>query len=111
MRDSTAGFYCEGQEPAEYPIWRFGAYAFEMVQRAESGIEYARDIADFKGPVTLVAGSCGDLSAEFQRAYNQPLLRRSQLQEIDGAGHIDLFLSHSAETVARVRDALAEPAP
>lgn len=111
LRDSTSGFYCDGQTPAEYPIWRFGAYAFEIVQRAESDVEYARDIDRFEGPVTLVAGSCGDLSAGFQRTYNQPLLRGSQLQEISGAGHIDLFLSHAGETVARVRAALQESVP
>ena len=55
------------------------------------------------GRTLVVAGTCGDLGAPFQRTYNLPSLPGAELAAIDGAGHITLFLEHADETVATIR--------
>jgi hypothetical protein len=108
LRNGSQNFYCSSQEPAEVPIWRFGAYAFEMVRREEQGIDYARGIEAFVPRVLLIAGTCGDLQASFQEAYNLPAIPSGELVSIEGAGHFTLFLEHAAETLAAVRAYLGE---
>jgi proline iminopeptidase len=108
MREATVGFNCPGVEPPEVPMWRFGAFAYEMVLSAEHDMDYARGIDQFTGPVLMLVGTCSDLSADFQRRYNAPVFDQVQIEQLDGASHSDLFLQHAARSVELVRTFLAE---
>ncbi|HEU4578965.1 MAG TPA: alpha/beta hydrolase [Polyangiaceae bacterium] len=108
LRRGSRSFYCASQEPVEVPSWRFGAYAFEVVQREEGSTDYARGIEAFAPRVLLIAGTCGDLQTSFQQAYNLPALPRADLVRIEGAGHFTLFLDYAPQTLAAIRAYLAE---
>jgi pimeloyl-ACP methyl ester carboxylesterase len=107
LRQGSRNFYCASEEPAELPTWRFGAYAFEMVQREEGSVDYAGGIEAFTPRVLLIAGTCGDLQSSFQESYNLPALPTAELVRIDGAGHFTLFLQYAEQTLAAIRSYLA----
>ena len=112
LRRGTDGYYCDGQKPHAYPIWRFGAYALEVVPQTERGdFDHRAGIERFAGSTLVVAGSCGELGAAFQREYQLPLLPNAQLVSVEAAGHISLFIDHASQTVAAITDFLREQAP
>lgn len=110
IRESTRNFYCDGEEPDPYVMWRYGAVASEVILgriRAEGdGFAWTEGIEAFDGPISIIAGSCGALGAEVQRAHNLPVVPRATLTTIDGAGHVTLFTRHAAQTLAALREAL-----
>lgn len=103
LRQGTQGYYCSGQAAQEFPIWRFGAYAFEMLPRAQGDLDYSRGFDASAAPVLLLAGSCGELGASYQRDFNLPVLPGADFVSIEGAGHISLFLGFAPQTVAAIR--------
>jgi proline iminopeptidase len=106
LRAATAGYYCRGQEPEEYPIWRFGAYEFGVVVEEEHGFDYAEGIDAYAGKVLVLAGTCGEIGADFQRAFNVPALPNPDFETIDGAGHLTLLLGYAGPTVDAIRSYL-----
>jgi pimeloyl-ACP methyl ester carboxylesterase len=106
LRPATEGYYCGGQEPEEYPIWRFGAYEFGVVVGEEHGLDYAAGIGAYTSRILVVAGTCGELGADFQREFNLPALPSPDFESIEGAGHLTLFLEHAAQTVEAIRSYL-----
>jgi proline iminopeptidase len=107
LRASTSDFYCAGQAPREYVLWRWGAYALHVlnarVRDADDGLDWSDGIAAFPSEVLVIAGSCGDAGAEFQRRYNLPLLPSRRLVEISGAGHLTLFTDHAPALLDALR--------
>ncbi len=111
LRPSTSDFYCPGEAPREYVIWRFGAFALHVlsdrVREAGDAFDWSRGIERLPATVLVVAGTCGAAGAAFQKTYNTPLLPAYRLVEIPGAGHITLFYEHATETLAAIRSELA----
>lgn len=105
LPEALRTFTCSGEPPAENPMWRFGAYQYHVVlhrMRSEN-VRWAEGIEAFDGPVTIIAGTCGAASAEFQLEHNLEVLPGAELMTVPGAGHLSLFTSHSEETLALVR--------
>lgn len=110
LREASQDSYCAGQTAEEYPLWRFGAYSELAVTEQENGFDYHAGIEAYGAGTLLLAGSCGDLGDEFQRAFNLPSLPNAETSTIDGAGHITLFLENAAATVAVIRSFLGQRA-
>jgi proline iminopeptidase len=106
LRPATQSYYCRGQQAREYPIWRFGAYALLKVAEQEHEFDYREGIRAYTGGTLVLAGTCGDLGASFQRDFNAPSIPGAEMTTIDGAGHLSLFLDYADPTVGAVRDFL-----
>lgn len=104
---SSRNWSCNGEIIENYPLWRFGAYHYYVVQmnmgKLDKDFNWASGIEKFKGPISLIAGACGALGAEFQRNHNLPALPGAELEVIAGAGHISLFTDYSNLTIKAVR--------
>ncbi len=107
---SSRHWTCDNSIVHNYPMWRFGAYHYYIVQKntyhLPKNYNWAKGIENFKGPINIIAGTCGTLSASFQQETNLKTLPNATLTSIEGAGHISLFTDYANETVSAVRNAL-----
>lgn len=110
LRQSSRNWTCDHSIIENYPMWRFGAYHYYIVQkntyRLPKNYNWAAGIEDFKGPVSIIAGTCGALSENFQKKTNLIAIPGADFQAIPGANHISLFTSYADKTVAVVRKEL-----
>ena len=106
---SSRNWTCDKSIIENYPFWRFGAYHYNMVLqntvRLPKDFNWVAGLENFTGSVTLITGTCGALSQEFQN-INRVALPRAEYKVISGAGHISLFTDFADSTVAAVRSAL-----
>jgi proline iminopeptidase len=111
MREASRGFTCTGEVPPEYPLWRFGAYYYYIIQKnvraAGKGLNWAEGLDQPNGGIVLLTGTCGAAAVDFQRTYNLPVLPGARVVTIPGAGHIDLFTRYAHQTVGVLQDHLA----
>lgn len=98
-------------------MWRFRAFHHHVLTHTghapQGDFNWAAGIESFRSPILVVAGTCGDAGAEFQRTDNLGALPQARLGVVPGAGHLTLFLDHAAETLTLLRGYLAayrEPA-
>ncbi len=107
---SSRHWTCNNSIIQNYPMWRFGAYHYYIVQKNSyylpKNYNWAKGIDKFKRPITIIAGSCGALSATFQQETNLKTLPTATLTTIKGAGHISLFTDYANETIDAVKNAL-----
>ncbi len=107
---SSRHWTCDNSIIENYPFWRFGAYHYYIVQkniyRLSKDFNWVKGIENFHGAVTIIAGTCGALSKNFQEATNLKTLPGAGLKAIAGAGHITLFTDYADETTRAVRNAL-----
>jgi proline iminopeptidase len=107
---ASRNFTCDKEIVQNYPMWRFGAYHYDIVQKNEKQLpkdyNWASGIENFTGQLSLIAGTCGAASEVFQRQYNMPYLPKADLTVIQGAGHISLFTDFSLQTIRAVRNKL-----
>lgn len=110
IQESTRNFYCEGQDPDPYVMWRYGAVASEAtlarIREAGAAFDWTTGIEAFTGRSTIIAGECGALGAPVQEEHNVNAIPGVGLTRIDGAGHITLFTSHAEQTLAALRATL-----
>lgn len=110
LRQSSRNWTCNHSIIENYPLWRFGAYHYYMVQkntyRLPKKYNWAAGIENFKGPVSIITGTCGALSESFQKKTNLITIPDADFQAIPGANHISLFTGYADKTVAAVRKAL-----
>lgn len=110
LRKSSRHWTCDDSIIENYPMWRFGAYHYYTVQKNSfqlpKNYNWADRIEDFKGPITIISGTCGALSSDFQKETNLKTLPNATLDIIDGAGHISLFTDYAKETLTAVKNAL-----
>ena len=108
--NASAGFTCNGRPPPDDPMWRFGAFHHHVLTHGAAAptgdFSWADGIDAYRGPLVLLAGSCGDAGASFQRAYNLPAIPRADVRVIEGAGHISLFIDYANATVDVLRTVL-----
>src|SRR5690606_11146254 len=104
---SSRNWTCDKHIIEHYPFWRFGAYHYYIVQlntfRLPDDFNWASGIENFKGNISIIAGTCGALSESFQRTYNLKALPQAELQAIPEAGHISLFTDYADQTTAAIR--------
>ena len=109
LPQSSRHWTCNNSIITNYPFWRFGAYHYYIVQKNVANLpkdfKWAQGIENFKGTITLITGTCGALSLDFQKA-NLPSIPRADLKIISGAGHISLFTDYADSTIAAIRAAL-----
>ena len=107
---SSRHWTCDNSIIQNYPMWRFGAYHYYMVQknsyRLPGDYNWAKGIENFTGSITIIAGTCGALSSNFQKETNLKTLSKATLVSIQDAGHISLFTDYASETLNAVRNAL-----
>ena len=104
---SSRNWTCDKHIIENYPFWRFGAYHYYIVQlntfQLPDDFNWASGIENFKGNISIIAGTCGALSESFQRKYNLETLTQADLQAIPDAGHISLFTDYADQTIAAIR--------
>jgi pimeloyl-ACP methyl ester carboxylesterase len=107
---SSRNWTCDNSIIQNYPMWRFGAYHYYMVQKNSYHLpkdyNWAKGIENFPGTITIIAGTCGALSENFQRETNLQTIPAASFKAIAGAGHISLFTDYANETLNAVRNAL-----
>lgn len=107
---SSRNWTCDDSIIENYPFWRFGTYHYYILQkntrRLAKDFNWASGIDQFNGPITIIAGSCGALGANFQKETNLLTLPKADFKVISGAGHITMFTEFGNETVSAIRDAL-----
>lgn len=107
---SSRNWTCDKSIIEDYPMWRFGTYHYYILQqksyRMDTDFNWALGIDQYKGPITIIAGSCGALGEPFQQKTNMLTLPQADFKVINGAGHITLFTDYSEETIADIREAL-----
>jgi proline iminopeptidase len=112
LPESSRHWTCDNSIIENYPMWRFGAYHYYMVQKNSyhlpGNYNWAKGIENFKGPVSIIAGTCGALSENFQKETNLKTLPYAGFTAIAGAGHITLFTDFATQTIAAVRKNLAQ---
>lgn len=110
LTKSSRHWTCDNTLIENYPMWRFGAYHYYIVQknsyRLPKNYNWAERIEDFKGPITIISGTCGALSSDFQKKTNLKTLPYATLDTIYSAGHISLFTDYASETLTAVKNAL-----
>jgi len=109
---SFRSFTCDGEPPDEHPMWRFGAYHYHLVTHGRHApprdFRWTDGIDAVRAEILVLAGSCGEAGEQLQRDFNLPALPEARLEVVPGAGHISLFTSHAAATLAALRAYLAE---
>lgn len=109
LPQSSRHWTCDNSIITNYPFWRFGAYHYYIVQqniaKLPKDFKWTEGIQNFKGAITLITGTCGALSLDFQKT-NLPALAGAQLKIIKSAGHISLFTDYADSTIAVIRAAL-----
>lgn len=112
LRAAQRNFYCDGEEPEEEPIWRFGAYSLGVVppkvDELGDRFSFADGIGDFPEEILLIAGTCGAAGAAQQRQYNLGEFERVRFETIERAGHISLFTRYSTPLLSLIRSYLDE---
>jgi len=107
---SSRNWTCNNSIIVNYPMWRFGTYHYYILQqnsyRLDNDFNWANGIDQFKGTITIIAGSCGGLGKGFQEKTNLLTLPHADFKTITGAGHISLFTDFKNETIQAVREAL-----
>lgn len=107
---SSRNWTCDKSIIENYPMWRFGTYHYYILQqrsyRLDNDFNWASDIDQFNGPITIIAGSCGALGKHFQEKTNLLTLPGANFKAISDAGHITLFTEFKNETIQAVREAL-----
>jgi proline iminopeptidase len=107
---SARNWTCDGSIVTNYPFWRFGAYHYYIVQKnmwyQPKDYNWAADIENFKGKISVVCGSCGALGETFQRKANLPLFPGTDLHVIPNAGHLSLFTDYAILTVDTIKSLL-----
>ena len=110
LPESSRHWTCDNSIVKNYPMWRFGAYFYYIVQkntyRLPKDYNWAKGIENFKNRIFIIAGTCGALSENFQKETNLKTLPNARFTAITGAGHISLFTDFASETIAAVRNAL-----
>lgn len=110
---SSRNWTCNDSIVKDYPFWRYGTYHYFIVQKntflLDKDFNWASGISEFKGPITVIAGTCGALGKQFQNKTNLVTLPRANFQAIEGAGHLSLFTDYDGQTVAAIRSALNKP--
>ncbi len=106
---SSRHWTCDNSIITNYPFWRFGSYHYYIVQKNVSKLagnyKWTTGIENFGGHITIITGTCGALSLDFQN-INLRSLPGADLKIINGAGHISLFTDFADSTIATVRAAL-----
>lgn len=106
---SSRHWTCDNSIITNYPLWRFGAYHYYIVEKNISGLahtfSWTSGIEIFPGHITIITGTCGALSLDFQR-INLQSIPGADIKIVTGAGHIDLFTAFADSTTAAVRAAL-----
>lgn len=104
---SSRNWTCDNSIIENYPFWRFGAHHYYIVQqntfRLAKDFNWSEGINKFDRTITIIAGTCGALSEEFQRKTNLKTLPQADFKAIPGAGHITLFTDFANTTVAAIR--------
>jgi proline iminopeptidase len=107
---SSRNFTCDKSVFENYPLWRFGAYHYYIVlnnaRRLPKKYNWASGIENFAGKISMIAGTCGAASENFQRTYNLPELPQADITVVPGAGHLSLFTNYAAQTIQAVRNKL-----
>ncbi|HEY0679792.1 MAG TPA: alpha/beta fold hydrolase [Chitinophagaceae bacterium] len=107
---SSRNFTCDRSIVHNYPMWRFGSYQYYILTKNARHLtaadKWSNNIEGFSGKITVIAGTCGAASENFQINHVLPYLPRAQLKVIGGAGHLSLFTDHSTQLVQQVRNAL-----
>ncbi len=71
---SSRNWTCDDSIIENYPFWRFGTYHYYILQQntlqLAKNFNWASGIDQFKGPITIIAGSCGALGEHFQKKTN-----------------------------------------
>ncbi len=111
---SSRNWTCDDTIIENYPFWRFGTYHYYLVQqnsyRLPKDFNWVAGIENFNGPITIMTGTCGALSEDFQKV-NVNTLPQAALKVIHGAGHISLFTDFQEATLAALRTALNQSMP
>ncbi len=106
---SSRHWTCDNSIITNYPFWRFGSYHYYIVQKnvskLASNYKWITGIENFGGPITIITGTCGAESLDFQN-INLRSVPGADLKIITGAGHISLFTDFADSTIAAVRAAL-----
>lgn len=106
---SSRHWTCDNSIITNYPFWRFGSYHYYIVQKNVSKLagnyKWTTGIENFGGHITIITGTCGAESLDFQN-INLRSLPGADLKIINGAGHISLFTDFADSTIAAVRAAL-----
>ena len=107
---SSRNWTCNNSIIENYPMWRFGAYHYYIVlqnaYKLPGDYNWAKGIENFKGHITIIAGTCGALSEDFQRKTNLKTLPGASFTSIIGAGHITLFTDFTEQTIKAIKNAL-----
>lgn len=107
LRKSSRNWTCDNSIIHNYPMWRFGAYQYYIVQskanKLSKSFNWAEGIQNYGGPITIIAGTCGALSQSFQEKTNHITLPTADLKAVEGANHISLFTDYADQTIATVR--------
>lgn len=106
---SSRNWTCDKSIIENYPFWRFGSYHYYVLQqrsyRLSEDFNWASDIDQFTGPITIIAGSCGALGKNFQEKTNLLTLPQAEFKVISDAGHITLFTEFKEEIISAVSEA------
>lgn len=107
---SSRNFTCDDAIVRNYPMWRFGAYQYHItlknMRALGTGYRWSRDIERFPGRITVIAGTCGAASRDFQQNYVMPYLPGATLRVVTGAGHLSLFTDFQTALLLEVREGL-----
>jgi proline iminopeptidase len=107
---SARNWTCDKSIATNYPFWRFGAYHYYVVQlnsfKLPKNFNWATNIENYSGNISLVAGSCGALGERFQLKTNMKTLPNASFHTIENAGHISLFTDFSEKTVDLLKNIL-----
>lgn len=107
---SSRNFTCDKSIFENYPMCRFGAYHYYIVQKNERNLpkdfNWASGIERFNGTISVIAGTSGAASETYQRDYNLPQLPHATITIISGAGDLSLFTDFAVQTILAVRSKL-----
>lgn len=110
LRESSRNWTCDHSIIEHYPFWRYGAYHYYVVMndmyRLPHDYNWAYGIESFDGPITVISGTCGALSENYQKKTNLLTLPDAYFIPVKDANHITLFTDYATGTIAAVKGAL-----
>jgi proline iminopeptidase len=117
LNGKQTNYHCNPEHPPHLPVWRPGAYVEYLrglrmgsgggFSTPEFDFDFAAGLDRFPTSVLFVAGTCSALGPEFQRRYNMPLFRSSELSIIPNAGH-RLFVEQFESVLGALKAYLSE---
>lgn len=112
LRSGVRNFFCDIDNPPEWPVWRPGGYALMVWERnivyaGSYAYDFTRDLFRFTDEVLLVGTSCSPIGYEFQEEYNVAAFPNARVLRIENSGH-RLFTEQFDAAVAGFKEYLDE---